>query len=294
MVNYFNKGVLILETKKRKLFCEISPLTHKISTRKCILLRKLRDFFSKEKFAKKKEAEKLPVLVYKHNSLIRRKLGNVDLQLQDNKAVNLSISAPKVSGIVIKPQETFSFWKLVGEATQKKGYKPGLTIKQGAASKGVGGGMCQFTNLIHWMILHTPLEIVEHHHHDNIDLFPDFGRKVPFGTGTSVAYNYLDYRFKNNTNQPFQIIVYTTDEYLCGELRTTEPLTYSYHINCQDEYFSREGEDVYRNSKIYRSIIDKQTGNEISKELIKVNHAKVMYDTDNLDIIDTNNIKEVV
>ena len=286
MVNYFSKGVFILETKKRKLFCEISPLTHKISTRKCILLRKSSDFFSKEKFAKKKEAEKLPVLVYKHNSLIRRKLGNVDLKLQDNKAVNLSISAPKVSGIVINPQETFSFWKLVGEATEKKGYKSGLTIKQGAASKGVGGGMCQFTNLIHWMILHTPLEIVEHHHHDNIDLFPDFGRQVPFGTGTSVAYNYLDYRFKNNTNQPFQIIVYTTDEYLCGELRTTEPLNHSYHINCEDEYFSREGEDVYRNSKIYRTIIDKQTGNEISKELIKVNHAKVMYDTDNLNIID--------
>ena len=25
----------------------------------------------------------------------------------------------------------------------------------------------KFTNLIHWMILHTPLDIVEHHHHDH-------------------------------------------------------------------------------------------------------------------------------
>ena len=76
---------------------------------------------------------------------------------QENKTVNLSIAAPKVSGIVIKPQETFSFWQLVGEATEKKGYKPGLTIKQGTTSNGIGGGMCQFTNLIHWMILEMQL-----------------------------------------------------------------------------------------------------------------------------------------
>lgn len=285
-------GVLLVNKKNRKLFCEISPFTYKISVKKNVLLRKLRDLFSKECFAKKKMKEKLPVLVYKHTSLIRRKLGNVDLQLQENKAINLSISAPKVNGIIVNPQETFSFWQLVGEATERKGYRPGLTIKQGATSNGIGGGMCQFTNLIHWMILHTPLEITEHHHHDNIDLFPDFGRQVPFGTGTSVAYNYLDYRFKNNTNQPFQIIVYTTEEYLCGELRTTESLPYSYHIDCEDEYFSREGENVYRNSKIYRTVVDKRTGNEISKELIKTNHAKVMYNTDDLDIRE--NAKEMV
>jgi len=268
--------------KTRKLFCEISPTTYKISLYKGIILRKIKDLFSGNRFSKKKENEKLPVLVYKHTSLIRRKLGNVDLQLQENKAVNLSIATPKINGIIIKPGEIFSFWRLVGNATERKGYKPGLTIKQGATSSGIGGGMCQFTNLIHWMILHTPLDIIEHHHHDNIDLFPDFGRKVPFGTGTSISYNYLDYRFKNNTNQSFQIIVYTTDEYLCGEIRTTRELEYSYHISCEDEYFSREGDDVYRNNKIFRSVIDKRTGNEISKNMIKLNHAKVMYDTSDL------------
>jgi len=267
---------------KRKLFCEISPITYKISMHKCIFFRKLKDYFSGNKFAKKRTSEKLPVLIYKHDSLIRRKLGNVDLTLQENKAKNLSIAAPKVNGIIIKPGEVFSFWKLVGQASERKGYKPGLTIKQGSTSSGIGGGMCQFTNLIHWMVLHTPLDIIEHHHHDNIDLFPDFGRKVPFGTGTSIAYNYLDYRFKNNTNNTFQIIVYTTDEYLCGELRSNNELEYSYHIICEDEYFSRENDEVYRNNKIYRSIIDKKTGNEISKEIIKLNHAKVMYDTENL------------
>lgn len=270
--------------KQRKLFCEISPLTYKISTHKCIVMRKLKDIFSKDKFAESKNEKLLPVVVYKHNSLIRRRLGNVDLQLQENKAVNLSIAAPKVNKTVIRPGEVFSFWQLVGSPTDKNGYKTGLTIKGGKPSKDIGGGMCQFTNLIHWMILHSPLDIIEHHHHDGVDLFPDFNRVVPFGTGTSILYNYKDYRFKNNTNQPFQLIVYTTDEYLCCELRTTKPLEQSYHIKAEDEFFSRENGIVFRNGKVYRSVVDKTSGNIIDKKLIKTNHAQVMYDTTNLEI----------
>ena len=274
--------------KQRKLFCEISPLTYKISTHKCIAVRKLKDSISSDNFAKVKNNNKLPVVVYKHNSLIRRKLGNVDLQLQENKATNLAIAAPKVNGIIIAPGETFSFWHLVGSPCERKGYKTGLTIASGNPSKDIGGGMCQFTNLIHWMILHSPLDIVEHHHHDGVDLFPDFGRVVPFGTGTSILYNYKDYRVKNNTNQPFQIIVYTTDEYLCGELRTTTELPYSYHIIAENEYFSREDGIVYRNGQVWRSVVDKSNGNTIEKILIKTNHAKVMYDTSNLEVVENN------
>ena len=272
--------------KQRKLFCEISPLTYKISTCKCIALRKLKDAFSNDIFAKAKSDDLLPVVVYRHNSLIRRKLGNVDLQLQENKAVNLSIASPKVDKIVICPGETFSFWQLVGSPSEKNGYKTGLTIKGGKPSKDTGGGMCQFTNLIHWMVLHSPLDIVEHHHHDGVDLFPDFGRVVPFGTGTSILYNYKDYRFKNNTDQHFQLVVYTTEEYLCGELRTTHSLENSYHIKAEDEYFSRENGVVYRNGRVFRSVVDKESGNVVEKKLIKTNHAEVMYDTSDLQVID--------
>lgn len=266
----------------RTLFCERSPIAYKISRCKCIARRSLQDLISTENFAKEKTTDNLPVLVYEHKSLIRRMLGNVDAQLQENKAVNLALAAPRVTGILIKPGETFSFWKLVGMPSRRKGYKTGLAIKKGEPSQGIGGGMCQFTNLIHWMVLHTPLDIVEHHHHDQMDLFPDYGRQVPFGTGTSIYYNYLDYRVRNNTDQPFQLIVYTTQRYLCGEIRTTQPLAFCYHIKCEDEFFSREEETVYRNNKIYRIATDKKTGNIISKERIKTNHARVMYDTSDL------------
>lgn len=61
----------------------------------------------------------------------------MDLQLQENKAVNLSLAAPKVNGILIRPGETLSFWHLVGSLTAKKGYREGLTIESGVPSQGI-------------------------------------------------------------------------------------------------------------------------------------------------------------
>lgn len=268
----------------KKLFCEISPLTYRISVQKNVITRNIKDFFSKEKFAKQKFDEKLPIIVWEHQSLIRRVLGNVDMTLQENKAKNLAIAAPKVNGILIRPGETFSFWKTVGKSTAAKGFKEGLVIAASKPSSAVGGGMCQFSNLLHWMVLHSPLEITEHHHHDGFDLFPDFNRKIPFGTGTSISYNYVDYRIKNNTEDTYQIIVYVTDTHLCGELRSVKEPDEEYLIESEGEHFVRENGEVFRKGKVYRSRIDKKTGEVLEKICIRENHAKVMYDTKELKI----------
>lgn len=270
----------------RKLFCELSPTAYKLSALKCRTVRRLKDAFSLQRFAKVRTGEKLPVLIYKHSSLIRRTLGNTQMWLQENKAVNLALTAPKVTGVLIRPGEVFSFWHLAGDLTRKKGYKEGVTISNARTKPGVGGGMCQFTNLIHWMVLHTPLDIVEHHHHDGFDLFPDFNRQVPFGTGTSIAYNYLDYRFKNNTDNTYQIIAYVTDTHLCGELRAEKALDVKYHIASENERFVREDRTVYRKGQVYRTCVDKRTGNTVSRQLLRDNHAKVMYDTSHLAVVE--------
>ena len=153
-----------------------------------------------------------------------------------------------------------------------------LMIKQGKPDRGIGGGLCQLSNLIHWLVLHTPFEITEHHHHDGVDLFPDFGRQVPFGVGTSISYNYLDYRFKNGTDQTFQLVVYTDDRYLNAELRAEKPLEVKYHIESFKEHFTLEQGHWYRNGEIRRQCIDKSSGTILEDKVIKINHAKVMYD----------------
>ena len=264
--------------KKRKLFCEISPFAYRLSMEKEILKRHLKDLLSETHFAKEQENTSLPVLVYRHTSLIRRRLGNVDMQLQENKATNLALAVRCIDGLIIHPGETFSVWRMIGRTTRRKGYKEGLTIAKGQPAQGIGGGLCQLSNLIHWMVLHSQLTITEHHHHDGLDLFPDFGRQIPFGTGTSISYNYIDYRVKNDTGNTYQLRLWTDEEYLHGELRALQLQPYTFHIHAENEFFSRENGIIYRNGQVWRDTIDCVTGNCISSQLIRTNHAKVMYD----------------
>lgn len=263
----------------RKLFCEISPLCYKISIKKEILLRNLRNLLSKDKLAKTKLYESLTHTVKSHASILVRKLHGVDIALQENKVNNILLACKKINGIVIKPGETFSFWKTLGKTGKRQGYKHGLVIGKNGFRADYGGGLCQMANMIHYLVLNSPLEVTELHHHSDA-LFPDERRRVPFGTGTSVAYNNLDYRFKNTSDTTVQILVWCEDGELLGELRSESPFENRYRLIEEDHHFEKEGDDYYRISKVYRLVINKQTGKQVGKELILDNHSKVMYDHD--------------
>lgn len=263
---------------KRRLFCELNPFTYQLSMNKERLIRHLSNMVNHKIYCKTYAKENLEISLYKHKSLLMRKLGNSDLSLQENKKKNLALAAPTLDGILIKPNEVFSFWQIVGKCSEKKGFLKGVTISNGQVTPGMAGGMCQMTNLIHWMVLHSPLEIIEHHHHHRYDLFPDFKRQIPFGTGTSIMYNYLDYRFKNTSKDTFQLRIKVTDKYLEGELLVDKVQGQSYHIKEKNHQFIKEGEDYFRCNDIYRRVIDKRTGKTLSEELLISNKSKVMYD----------------
>ena len=263
--------------KERKLFCEISPLFYKISVIKENALRSVRNVLSGTDFAERLCTEPLPCVVTEHSSVLIRRLHNVDLKLQENKVTNIEKACEKINGIIVNPGETFSFWKTVGKTTAKKGYKEGLVIKKGQISSGIGGGLCQMANMIHWLVLNSQMTVCELHHHTDA-LFPDERRRVPFGTGTSVSYKNIDYRFKNETDRPVQILVWCENGELKGELRTDEPFEFRYELIEEDHYFEKSGEDYFRNSKVYRNVYDRKTDSLVRKELILDNHSRVMYD----------------
>lgn len=121
--------------------------------------------------------------------------------------------------------------------------------------------MCQLSNLIHWLVLHSELTITEHHHHDGLDLFPDFGRQIPFGTGTSISYNYIDYRFRNDTRNTYQLRLWTDDEYLRGELRATEQQSRTFHIHAENEFFRAR---TVWSIETARSIATSSTAHQVS------------------------------
>lgn len=264
----------------RKLFCEYGPVAYEISVRKEAILKDIDDYIIKRyKIAKKKNYENFEYLWKGEAKILFRKLHGVDMQLQYNKATNLKIAGKKIDGIVIYPGEVFSLWNLVGKTSKRKGYLEGLTINDSELGKGRGGGLCQLGNLIHYLVLHTDLEVIEKHHHSDA-LFPDEKRRVPFGTGTSIAYKKLDYKFKNTLDCPVQLRIWQDDKMIYGEIRGTKPISYKYRLVEEDSHFAMEDGIFYRNSKVYRIKTDKETGKDIKKELILDNHSKVMYDYD--------------
>jgi vancomycin resistance protein VanW len=241
-------------------------------------VRRLRDAASRTDFASERQPDQpLPVLVYEHQSLIRRKLAGVDMDLQEGKAINLALAAPKVNGVILRPGQTLSFWRLIGRHGAKDGYQLGLTIGPGGPAQDIGGGMCQFTNLLHWLVLHSPLTVTEYHHHNSVDLFPDFDRQVPFGVGTSIAYNYIDYRVTNPTDTTFQFLVHTTDTHLVGELRANAELPHRYNVEEREARFVRCPDGVHRRNAVYR-VTTCASGATVAEELVARADAKIMYD----------------
>ncbi len=263
--------------KRDKLFCEISPTCYAISMKKEILKRHVKNLLSDDKIAKTVIEDKLSNVVYSKSSNMIKRAPGVDLSLQENKAVNINIAGSKINGIIIHPGEVFSFWKTVGKITKKKGYKDGRVIQENKIIAGLGGGLCNLSNTLHLLVLHSPLDVVEFHKHSDA-LAPDEGKRVPFSAGTSVSYNNVDYRFKNNTDQDVQILIRCEGEMMYAELRSEREFPYTYEIVEEDHHFKKHGEKFYRDSKIYRNVIDRKTGEIVAKELILDNHSEVMYD----------------
>lgn len=234
-------------------------------------------FFDGRRYATKRSQEKLPFRVKKHQSVLLRKLGDSDRQLQVNKITNLRLALEKFNGILIRPGETFSFYRLVGLPTKHKGYLPGIELSFGKARPGIGGGLCQSANLIHWLVMHSPLTVTERHHH-SIDPFPDDGRVLPFGSGATIFYNYRDYQVTNNTPYTFQLNLWLSQKCLEGELRISEELDYAYHVFEREHQFLKIGEQYFRKNEIWRNKILKfESGRVVGTELITKNFARVAY-----------------
>lgn len=262
--------------KQRKLLSQRHPIFYYLSVNLRRIQRYRKWYFNNNIFASKVEKDLLPKRIKKHQSILIRKLGDSDKQLQINKVVNLKIAAKKIDKIIIHPGETFSFCKLVGKPTSKKGYVMGMELSMGKARPGIGGGICQIANMLHWLILHSPLTVIEKSNH-SFDPFPDEGRTLPFGSGAAIFYNYVDFQFKNDTQQIFQIHLQVTDTHLEGELRSLQELKHSYHIFEKNHRFIKIENEYFRENEIWRDTIDKRTGQKISSDLMKKNFAKVTY-----------------
>ena len=261
------------------LLSQRHPALYHLRVAQLRLARRVHDGLSRQPFAERQATDLLPVVVVRHGSLLRRRLGSLDPALHEAKIENLRLAIRSLDGLVVEPGETVSFWRRIGPPSARRGYRDGLILRQGIPSVGTGGGLCQLANLLHWMALHTPFEVVERHHH-SVDLFPDDRRALPFGSGAGVFYNYGDLRLRNPTDQPFQLELWLTDDHLRGRIRSIRPLDVSYHVFEVGHRFEAAPGGVVRCNEIWRRRVDRATGRELGDELLMRNRSRVAYAVD--------------
>lgn len=198
------------------------------------------------------------------------------MELQRNKIVNLKLAVDKLDGVVLYPGETFSYWRLIGKPTRKKGYLEGMVLFLGRIGSDVGGGLCQLSNLIFWMTLHTPLTVVERYRHSH-DVFPDAGRAQPFGSGATCAYPHRDLMIRNDTDQAFQLCLQVGEIHLEGAWRAARPPEVQYKIVEKDARMEQASWGGYiRHNRLFRQVWG-EDGSQLREEFLFSSDAIMMY-----------------
>jgi len=78
---------------------------------------------------------------------------------------NIKLASSRLNGILIKPQEAFSFNQSLGEVSETTGYQKAYIIRSGRTVLGDGGGVCQVSTTLFRAALNAGLPIIERHAH---------------------------------------------------------------------------------------------------------------------------------
>ncbi len=227
-------------------------------------------------WARERQQQPLPWVYSQHATPLMRRLQGDEERLQRNKVTNLKIAVPRLNGILLRPGQTMSYWRLIGKPTRKKGYQEGMVLFLGRIGTDVGGGLCQLSNLIFWMTLHTPLTVVERYRHSH-DVFPDVNRTQPFGSGATCAYPHRDLMIRNDTDETFQLCLEVGQTHLKGQWRSTRPPQLQFRIEERDARIDATSWGGYiRHNALYRKVYDVQ-GTFLEEQFLFTNDAIMMY-----------------
>lgn len=242
-----------------------------------IAKRRVNWHLSPKAYARGRSTHELEFVHVRHQTPLLRQLKGVDMWLQHNKAASLGVAASCIDGVIVKPGETFSFWRLVGRPSARRGFKVGMVLRNGTVAHGMGGGLCQMTNMIYWMALHTELSVTERWRH-GFDVFPDEGRTQPFASGATCSYNYIDLQITNTTPNTYQLRLRVDGDRLVGEWRADARPLFSYEVVERDHAIRTEWWGGYsRHNTLLRIKRDIDTGAELGEEFVTENHAIMMY-----------------
>lgn len=113
---------------------------------------------------------------------------------------NLKMGAEKINGVMIKPGREFSFDDVVGQRSEKNGWKKAATIVGGSMFEDdFGGGICQISTTLYNAVLNADLEVLDRRKHSIPSSYVDYGLDA------TVSWGSQDFVFRNNTDYPIFI-----------------------------------------------------------------------------------------
>lgn len=110
------------------------------------------------------------------------------------RLTNIKLAAQLVDYTVLLPLEVFSFNRTVGQPTVERGFQKAPVIIKEELVPGVGGGICQVSTTLYNAVLAANLQVVERFSHSKQVTY------VPSGQDATVAYDYMDFKFRNTSN----------------------------------------------------------------------------------------------
>ena len=117
-----------------------------------------------------------------------------------NRSHNVAIAAYAIDKTLLRPGDVFSFNESVGLRVAEKGYREAQVLVADELVPGIGGGVCQVSTTLFNAVLLADLRIVKRTNHSRPVAY------VPLGQDATVADNYIDFQFMNNTIQPLYLI----------------------------------------------------------------------------------------
>lgn len=107
---------------------------------------------------------------------------------------NIKTAAQRFDGLVIAPDEEFSFVKILGPVDGEHGYKEELVIRDNETKPEFGGGICQVSTTVFRGAIYTGMKITQRRNHS----YP-VHYYTPTGFDATVYVPAPDFRFINNT-----------------------------------------------------------------------------------------------
>ena len=190
-----------------------------LKSRALIARRLLVDLVSNDRVGRYRRAATLPAgarLLARDEHPIYTATDPREQELELGKVQNLRVAAAAIDGILLEPDQTFSFWAAAGRPWRGKGYVLGRELRGGCMVPSVGGGICQLTNALSRVAHSAGLEIVERHSHT---AHPP-GFFIDDDTDATVFWNYIDLRFRSPV--PLRIGAMLTETTLIVRLDAVE------------------------------------------------------------------------